>query len=257
MEESRIDTGDEQAYELLSLSPDLFMMALHRRIGALEAIIKNMEQALETKDHRIAVLEAMIKKESAATITPWRLLNTVFVLGVGAYKAVATYLGQTTGPTTADWIIGVAWALFAYWVSFFDDPTPNQSSWFFTRDVSRLSGKLLGLVLAGLYLSPMLFANFERQGNIGAPITLFLFGMLSPFLLNFYATVTVKWLLVLGRQLCKLRLPHFLRGLFDARDWYALENIVEGLVLLFLHGVAAGLLGHNIMAIVVHVGEHF
>ncbi|KAJ7932891.1 hypothetical protein B0H13DRAFT_2512740 [Mycena leptocephala] len=147
--ELRIDTGDNQAHELLSLSPDL--MALHHHIAALEAIIKNMEQALETNrkstDHRIAVLEVIIKKESVATVTPWRVLNTVVVLGVGAYKAVTTYLGQTTGPTTADWIIGVAWALIAYWVSFFDDPTPSQSSWFFTRDVSELSGMLL-LILA-------------------------------------------------------------------------------------------------------------
>jgi hypothetical protein len=76
-------------------------MALHQRIAVLEATIKNMEP----------VLEAIINKESAATITPWRLLNTMVVLGVGAYKAVTTYLGQTTGPTTADWIIGVVWAL--------------------------------------------------------------------------------------------------------------------------------------------------
>jgi hypothetical protein len=109
MGESRIDTGDDQAHELLSLSPDL--MTLHQRISVLEATIKNMEQALESKDHRIAVLEAIIKKESVATITPWRLLNTMVILGVGAYKAVTTYLGQTTGPTTADWIIGIAWTL--------------------------------------------------------------------------------------------------------------------------------------------------
>ncbi|KAJ7883579.1 hypothetical protein B0H13DRAFT_2344090 [Mycena leptocephala] len=87
--ESPSNTGDDQAHELLNLSPDL--MALHQRIAALEAII--------------------IRKETVATITPWRLVNTVVVLGVGAYKAVTTYLGQTTGPTTADWIIGVAWAL--------------------------------------------------------------------------------------------------------------------------------------------------
>jgi hypothetical protein len=113
MGESRIDTGDDRAHELLSLPPDL--MALHQRIAALEAIIKNMEQGLETNrkntDHCIAVLEATLQKESAATITPWRVLNTMVVLGVGAYKAATTYLGQTTGPTTADWIIGVAWAL--------------------------------------------------------------------------------------------------------------------------------------------------
>ncbi|KAJ7932896.1 hypothetical protein B0H13DRAFT_2307175 [Mycena leptocephala] len=153
--ESRIDTGDDQTHELSSLSPDL--MALHQRIAALEATIKNMEQALETNrrstDHRIAVLEAIIRKELAATVTPWRVLNTVVILGVGTYKAVTTYLGQTTGPTTADWIIGIAWTLIAYWVSFFDDPTPSQSSWFFTRDVSEQSGVFfLILVFGGSFL---------------------------------------------------------------------------------------------------------
>ncbi|KAJ7932885.1 hypothetical protein B0H13DRAFT_2307162 [Mycena leptocephala] len=159
MGESRINTGDDQTHELSSLSPDL--MALHQRIAALEAIIKNMEQALETNrkstDHRIAVLEAIIKKESVATVTPWRVLNTVVVLGVGAYKAVTTYFGQTTGPTTADWIIGVAWALIAYWVSFFDDPTPRQSSWFFTCDVS----ELLRLLLLLLALSGTILCEFN------------------------------------------------------------------------------------------------
>ncbi|KAJ7824638.1 hypothetical protein B0H13DRAFT_2681158, partial [Mycena leptocephala] len=220
MGEPRIDTGDDQTHELLSLSPDL--MALHQRIAALEATIKNMEQALETNrtstDHRIAVLEAIINQESAATITPWRLLNTVVVLGVGVYKAVTTYLGQTTGPTTADWIIGVAWTLIAYWVSFFDDPTPNQSSWFFARDVSKLSGiLLLILVTGGSCLSLILnifIPNLEQLGFIRALSFTALFCILIGTLLVLCAVVVVIWLPVLRRQLCKHRLPHFLRGLF-------------------------------------------
>jgi hypothetical protein len=66
------------------------------------------------------------------------------------FKAT-THLGQTTGPTTADWIIGDVWALMCvyvftfsyphadidlqwynsstYWVSFFDDPTPDLVSY--------------------------------------------------------------------------------------------------------------------------------
>jgi hypothetical protein len=114
MGESRINNGDNT-----NCRPDV--IALHQRIAALEVIVKNTGQVLETNrkntDHSIAVLEAIIRKESAATITPWRVLNTVVVLGVGAYKVVTTYLGQTTGPTTADWIIGVVWALMCVCVS--------------------------------------------------------------------------------------------------------------------------------------------
>ncbi|KAJ7843960.1 hypothetical protein B0H13DRAFT_2286496 [Mycena leptocephala] len=155
-----------------------------------------------------------------------------------AYKAVTTYVGQTTGPTTADWIIGVVWALIAYWVSFFDDPTPGQSNGFFTRDVSGLSGiLLLCLVSWGLSLSFMksvFLPNLEGLGYIGALVVLLVFGILAPplFVLRI---VVVKWLPVLRRQLFKLRLSHSSRAWFDARDWYGPENIVGFSVLLLLH----------------------
>jgi len=44
-------------------------------------------------------------------ITPWRLLNTVFILGVGIGKAVSASQGQSTAPDILDWVIGVLWAL--------------------------------------------------------------------------------------------------------------------------------------------------
>jgi hypothetical protein len=50
-------------------------------------------------------------EQAHATFTPWRALNTILLLGLGAYKAIATYRGQTIGPTTADWLIGVVWTL--------------------------------------------------------------------------------------------------------------------------------------------------
>ncbi|KAJ7509659.1 hypothetical protein B0H11DRAFT_1901068 [Mycena galericulata] len=77
------------------------------------------DQANELREisRRIAELEAKIvggrSERPEVKITPWRALRTVFLLVVGAYKATATYLGQVTGPTTADWIIGVVWALLA------------------------------------------------------------------------------------------------------------------------------------------------
>jgi hypothetical protein len=91
---------ENQAHELTDLST----IALRRRIAALEAIIQNMTQDSP-------------RQRPLATVTPWRVLNSVLVLGLGAYKATSTYLGQTTGPTTADWIIGVAWTLMCVCVS--------------------------------------------------------------------------------------------------------------------------------------------
>lgn len=81
---------------------DVSSTALHRRIAELE--------------RRIATLEAnmgqgQVGHKAQTTITPWRVLNSVLVLGLGGYKAAATYLGQTTGPTTTDWIVGVVWTL--------------------------------------------------------------------------------------------------------------------------------------------------
>jgi hypothetical protein len=51
-------------------------------------------------------------------ITPWRLVNTFLILGLGIYKATATYRGQDTTPTTLDWIIGVLWALMCVWICY-------------------------------------------------------------------------------------------------------------------------------------------
>ncbi|KAJ7017240.1 hypothetical protein C8F04DRAFT_1230613 [Mycena alexandri] len=48
-------------------------------------------------------------------ITPWRALNTTMVIALGVYKAAATYRGQSAAPATLDWILGLVWAIIAYW----------------------------------------------------------------------------------------------------------------------------------------------
>ncbi|KAJ7509661.1 hypothetical protein B0H11DRAFT_1254356 [Mycena galericulata] len=78
--------------------------------------VRELSRNLMFLSHRIETLETKIadagqSERRQVKITPWRMLNTIFVLVVGGYKAVATYRGQATGPTTADWIIGVVWAL--------------------------------------------------------------------------------------------------------------------------------------------------
>lgn len=39
-------------------------------------------------------------------ITVYRLLNVTIVFSFGAAKAILTYLGQSTAPTTFDWVRG-------------------------------------------------------------------------------------------------------------------------------------------------------
>jgi hypothetical protein len=47
----------------------------------------------------------------APKITAWRLLNSSVILVFGISKAVSTYLGYSSLPTTLDWILGVMWVL--------------------------------------------------------------------------------------------------------------------------------------------------
>ncbi|KAF7326432.1 C6 finger domain [Mycena sanguinolenta] len=80
---------------------------------------------------------ARLENAPMIKVTVWRLLNTIVVLGLGIYKAVAAYLGQQTAPTTLDWVIGVLWTVTGYWVSFLEDAQLGpRGRWFFTQDHS-------------------------------------------------------------------------------------------------------------------------
>ncbi|KAJ7447530.1 hypothetical protein B0H11DRAFT_2082508 [Mycena galericulata] len=155
------------------------------------------------------------RADGRAIITPWRVLNSVLILGGGAYKAIATYMGQTVGPTTADWIVGVLWALIAYWVSFFDDSTAR--SWFFAFDMSRVVFVgVMNLVVFALVTGPAMISCVIAKN--ADPDVLVLRG-------NGAAIVLV----VLLQQFLPLRKS---LGLFDASDWsIGLEVIAVGLLL--------------------------
>ncbi|KAF7326434.1 C6 finger domain [Mycena sanguinolenta] len=89
-----------------------------------------------TSEHGL-LHSAQIDNGPMIKVTVWRLLNTIVVLGLGIYKAVAAYLGQPTTPTTLDWVIGVFWAVMGYWVSFLEDAQLGpRGRWFFTQDHS-------------------------------------------------------------------------------------------------------------------------
>ncbi|KAJ7241704.1 hypothetical protein B0H12DRAFT_1221502 [Mycena haematopus] len=80
---------------------------------------------------------AQLEKGPKVKITLWRLLNTILLLGLGIYKATAAYRGQQVAPTTLDWIMGVLWAVIAYWVSFMEEAHLGpRGRWFFAQDHS-------------------------------------------------------------------------------------------------------------------------
>ncbi|KAJ7045132.1 hypothetical protein C8F04DRAFT_1067826 [Mycena alexandri] len=87
-------------------------------------------------------------------ITPWRSLNTIVVLGLGTCKISAAFRGQTTVPTTLEWITGVVWLLIAYWLGFSEKGDP---SWFLSRDIS---GALSFAMLAILGVVGVLYVLF-------------------------------------------------------------------------------------------------
>ncbi|PPQ73132.1 hypothetical protein CVT26_014954 [Gymnopilus dilepis] len=45
-------------------------------------------------------------KSKRIKVTPWRLLNTLFVLSIGITKAIYAYQGNSTTPNTLDWLLG-------------------------------------------------------------------------------------------------------------------------------------------------------
>ncbi|KAJ7320821.1 hypothetical protein DFH08DRAFT_890270 [Mycena albidolilacea] len=104
--------------------------------------------------NRVAALEVKLadRNPPSVKITPWRAFNTLLVLGLGVYKSVGTYQGQTTGPTTVDWIGSLVWATIVYWVSLYeplvdDDPDSEEVLvWIFCRDLAGILPVLLALL---------------------------------------------------------------------------------------------------------------
>ncbi|KAJ7431191.1 hypothetical protein B0H11DRAFT_2298514 [Mycena galericulata] len=197
MEEDQME-GNE-SHELMDLS----LRALRKRIRTLEQTITALTSA---------------RKQPQTIITPWRVLNSAFVLGLGAYKAEATYRGQTIGPTTADWIIGVVWTLIAYWVSFFDDPTPGHSNWFFSYDLSGVMFVVfVGLGAFGLCIGVgrIELAILEAIGATNTPVYAFGLAIANlPLFFGLASGLTKPWK----------------DGLFDMPDWSIMNS--TGLVLM-------------------------
>jgi hypothetical protein len=91
---------DNQVNELKEL-----LASLSLRIATMESTLATTGQSPQPGH------SPRTERRPRVKISPWRALNSLLVLGLGAYKAIETYRGQTIAPTTADWIIGVLWAL--------------------------------------------------------------------------------------------------------------------------------------------------
>ncbi|KAK7057613.1 hypothetical protein R3P38DRAFT_2842037 [Favolaschia claudopus] len=103
---------------------------------------------------------------SKVKVTPWRLLNTFLVLGLGLYKSALAYLGQDTAPTALEWIVGVLWVVIAYWLSFLEDADLGPRGRFlFSEDVS---GALLPGLLSciGAWVIALVIRGFVEFVNL-------------------------------------------------------------------------------------------
>jgi len=69
-------------------------------------------------------------------LTGYRLLNIVLIFSIGVAKAVLTYQGKSTAPTTLDWVLGVLLAIILYWLGIYERVDLPILFWFFHRDYS-------------------------------------------------------------------------------------------------------------------------
>ncbi|KAJ6530166.1 hypothetical protein B0H19DRAFT_1273834 [Mycena capillaripes] len=191
---------------------NLSSAAVHLRIAALE---KSQVELLE----RVAALESFIShmnsdstgQKASVTFSPWRVLNSVLVLGAGGYKAVASLQGETAGPTAVDWIVGVLWSLIAYWVSFLDDLNRGYSNWFFDHDMSAVVFIVLqDLVASGLFVGIMVIAlitilQYETPGLL--PFTVVWCAATAGIGLLFLIQLAMRWILSTWRNIGLSEIP--------------------------------------------------
>ncbi|KAF8199869.1 hypothetical protein K438DRAFT_1511157, partial [Mycena galopus ATCC 62051] len=80
-------------------------------------------------------------------LTAYRILSFTSTVGFGAVKAVLSYQGQTTSPTTIDWIYGMVVASALFWLGLYEEECPHKlPRWMFETDfvegVSEIANKV-------------------------------------------------------------------------------------------------------------------
>ncbi|KAH9034191.1 hypothetical protein EDB85DRAFT_1020965 [Lactarius pseudohatsudake] len=69
-------------------------------------------------------------------LTGYRLLNMTIVFSFGIIKGILTYMGQSTAPTTLDWVGGALLAVALYWVGLYEQRDAKKWEWFFQVDLA-------------------------------------------------------------------------------------------------------------------------
>ncbi|KAI9435766.1 hypothetical protein H4582DRAFT_1817203, partial [Lactarius indigo] len=82
-------------------------------------------------------------------LTTYRLLNVTIVFSFGIAKAILTYKGQSTGPTTLDWVGGALLGVFLYWIGLYEQRSAEGWEWFFEVDLAPGVGYCAKRVVGG------------------------------------------------------------------------------------------------------------
>jgi len=69
-------------------------------------------------------------------LTCYRILNLTTLLSFGIIKGILTYMGQSSAPTTLDWISGALLAAVLYWIGLYEERDSNKWNWFFQIDLA-------------------------------------------------------------------------------------------------------------------------
>ncbi|KAH9175797.1 hypothetical protein EDB89DRAFT_1847158 [Lactarius sanguifluus] len=84
-----------------------------------------------------------------AKLTGYRLLNITIVFSFGIAKAILSYKGRSTEPTTLDWVGGALLAVFLYWIGLYEQRDARRWEWFFHVDLAPGVGYCAKRVVGG------------------------------------------------------------------------------------------------------------
>ncbi|KAI9442883.1 hypothetical protein BJY52DRAFT_1128450 [Lactarius psammicola] len=82
-------------------------------------------------------------------LTGYRLLNMMTVFSFGIAKGILTYMGQSTAPTTLDWVAGALLAVALYWIGLYEQQNVKNWEWFFQTDLAPGIGHCIKRIVGG------------------------------------------------------------------------------------------------------------
>ncbi|TFK31737.1 hypothetical protein BDQ12DRAFT_92627 [Crucibulum laeve] len=77
-------------------------------------------------------------------LTGYRLLVIILTASFGFSKAALSYRGESTAPTTLDWLYGVVVFLMLYWLGIYEKHALHNSPWLFEVDYLSMLWRLFG-----------------------------------------------------------------------------------------------------------------